>query len=247
MHRFFLPPEQCAPPVLRLTGREAHHAARVLRLQAGAPVVVLDGCGGEHLGEITRVEKSCVIVRVGETRRHPPPPAKITLFQAIPKGRGLEDIIQKATELGVREIVPLFTARTVPQFDASQAQAKCLKWRQIAVEAVKQCGQPWLPQVSPPLPLAQTLPRAGEIELPLLASLAPGAGLVRRWFADFCRERRGPPSSVGLWIGPEGDFSPEETRSLLDAGARPVTLGPLVLRVETAALCALAAIGQELL
>ena len=111
MHRFHLPPEQCAGPTLTLTDREAHHGLRVLRLRHGERAVVLDGAGGEMDCEVAELRQDAIELQVTARKLVPPLPCQITLLQAIPKGRSLEDIIQKATELGVARIVPLLTAR----------------------------------------------------------------------------------------------------------------------------------------
>ena len=246
MHRFFLPPEECAGPELLLTGAEAHHALHVLRLRPGNPVTVLDGAGAELSCEIAACRHDQV--RLAVTRRDAiaPLPWHVTLFQALPKGKLIETILQKAVELGARRVVPLFTERTVSRPDEGGAAAKALKWRQVAVEAVKQCGSAWLPVVEPPLRPEEFLARKEHFDLSLVASLQPGARHIRERFIAYHVKHSHPPRSVAIWVGPEGDFTADEITLIQNAGALPVTLGRLVLRSDTAAAYCLSALSHEL-
>ena len=246
MHRFYVPPEQSQDASLCLTGSEAHHAAHVLRLRSGERVVVLDGAGHEFLCEVQESARAQTRLAVIEKRHHPAPGSRITLLQAVPKGKLMEAIIQKATELGVSRIVPLLSERVVPQFTGIDAAHKTDKWRQVAVEAIKQCGSPWLPEVEPPLTPSEFLARREVFELPLLASLAGGSRPAREFFAAFQAKHGRMPQSVCVWVGPEGDFSAAETEAIKSQGALPITLGPRVLRTETAALCCLSILNYEL-
>jgi 16S rRNA (uracil1498-N3)-methyltransferase len=246
MHRFFLPPEQCREPDLFLTGREAHHARHVLRVRSGDGVTVLDGAGHELLCEVQGFDRDKLRLAVRERFSHPPPAARITLLQALPKGKLLDAIIQKATELGAARIVPLLSERVVARLDEGDAARKALKWRLVAVDAIKQCGSAWLPRVEVPQTPGQFLARKENFELPLLASLERGSRLAREYFRDFHTQQGRRPESVCVWIGPEGDFTPAETEVIRSHGALPITLGPLVLRTETAALYCLSILNYEL-
>jgi 16S rRNA (uracil1498-N3)-methyltransferase len=242
MHRFHLPPQECRADLAALTGSQAHHAAEVLRLKPGESVMVLDGAGGELLCRVGIVTRKKVELEVQRRTSEPPPSCRITLAQAIPKGKLLEAIIQKATELGVSRVVPLLSERVATRLDGEAAEHKAEKWQQTAVEAIKQCGQRWLPQVEPPLSLPAWLARGENFDLTIVGSLQDDRRPLRAWFPDAAR----PPRTVCVWIGPEGDFSPTEMEAIKGAGARPVTLGPLILRCETAAVCALSIINYEL-
>src|SRR5688572_22959970 len=151
MHRFFLPPAECTGPRLLLPEREAHHAVHVLRLQAGQLVTVLDGAGTQLACEVADVNRKKVELAVRQRTQVPQPAFQITLLQAIVKGKTMETIIQKSTELGVSRIVPLQTERVVAQLDREGAEHKQNKWQLTAIEALKQCGSPWLPQIGPPV------------------------------------------------------------------------------------------------
>ena len=148
MHRFYLPPAQSRDDTLFLTGGEAHHAMHVLRLRQGERVVVLDGAGQELLCEALKPGPHSVQLAVVQRNRVHPLPCQITLLQAVPKGKIIEGIIQKATELGAHRIVPLLSDRVTARLDEESAADKAEKWRTVAIEAIKQCGSAWLPQVA---------------------------------------------------------------------------------------------------
>jgi 16S rRNA (uracil1498-N3)-methyltransferase len=246
MHRFYLPPESTRGDSFRLDGREAHHALRVLRLQRGELVAVLDGSGNEFLCTVENNSRDAVTLSVSLKNFTPPPSCAITLLQAVPKGKIIESIIQKAVELGARRIVPLLTERVVTQLDGGDASHKRDKWKQVAVEAIKQCGAAWLPTVETPVTPAQYLARKEPFELSLVGSLQKERRHPRACFQEFQAKHGRLPQSVGVWIGPEGDFAPEELDAIQAAGALPVSLGRLVLRVETAAIYCLSVLNYEL-
>jgi 16S rRNA (uracil1498-N3)-methyltransferase len=246
MHRFYLPPAQCRPPLLELTGREAHHARDVLRLERGGRVTVLDGAGGQYFCEVRDGDRHGVRLAVLSATAAAAPAARITLIQAVPKGKIFESILQKATELGVARVVPLLSERVATRLDGVEGREKAEKWRQCAIEAIKQCGQPWLPEVEEPLSLPVLLARGASFDLALVGSLQGDGRHARVWFQEYEAQHGRRPFSVGAWIGPEGDFTGEEMDLIRGAGARPIDLGALVLRSETAALCTLAVIAHEL-
>jgi 16S rRNA (uracil1498-N3)-methyltransferase len=245
MHRFFISPEQCRGDLLILTGGEAHHALKVLRIERGDKLIVLNGAGGEFLCEVVNGKRDQVSLAVLETRSLPPLPYRITLVQALPKGKLFEAIVQKATELGVFEIVPLLTERVVAHLEGKDPVHKLQKWQAIAVEAVKQCGSGWVPTITSPMTPQQLIKRASEFELSLVGSLQPRAQHPRLLFKAFQHDHGRMPASACVWIGPEGDFTAEELALIKTSGAQPITLGPLVLRTETAAIYCLAILNYE--
>src|SRR3954470_15997166 len=146
MHRFYIPPEQWNPDQLSLTGGEAHHARDVLRLKTGDRAVLFNGRGREVTAELAEASGDRLHFRkLTETESHPLK-CRITLGQAIPKGKNMDLIVQKAVEIGAAEIAPLISERTIVDLDAKDAEQKREKWRQVAIEAAKQCGQNWLPK-----------------------------------------------------------------------------------------------------
>jgi 16S rRNA (uracil1498-N3)-methyltransferase len=246
MHRFYLPPAQTEGPTLFLTGAEAHHGTRVLRVRRKDQITVLNGAGDEFLCEIEASDRDKIKLAILERRLTPPRPSQITLLVGIPKGKIIESIIQKATELGAARIIPLLTERVVTKLEPKEANRKTAKWQQIAVEAIKQCGSPWLPSVEPPLTPEVFLARNEAFDLPLVASLQPGSKHAREFFDAFRSRHKRQPGSVSIWIGPEGDLTEAEVAAIQVAGAYPVTLGSLVLRVETAAIYCLSVINHEI-
>jgi 16S rRNA (uracil1498-N3)-methyltransferase len=246
VHRFFLPPGQCHGASLALSERDAHHALKVLRLRPGERVTVLDGAGRQLLCEAASTASRRVALSVIERHDIPPLPHQVTLIQAMPRGRAMELIVQKATELGAHRIVPLLAERSTPQVDGEGAAAKVEKWTLTAIEALKQCGSAWLPRIATPARLDDLLRDGESAELSLLASLHGDRRHPREHFAAFAARHRRKPRSVALWIGPEGDFTPGEIARIMDSGALPVTLGPLTLRSETAAICGLSVVNCEL-
>ena len=245
MHRFYLPPDECQGSALTLTGREAHHGLRVLRLRKGERVMVLNGVGRVFDCEVTSLNRDTIGLDVQETKDAPAPPCEITLVQAIPKGKLLDSIIQKATELGVSRVVPLLSERVITQIDGDNSDTKTAHWRTVAIEAIKQCGSPWLPRIEPAVSLAELLARKEAFDVVLIASLQPGSRHPRVWFDQFRQRERREPKSACVWVGPEGDFTEGEVAAVMAAGAAPITLGPLVLRCETAATYCLSVINYE--
>ncbi len=244
MARFYLPPSAWSAPVWELTGDEAHHAARVMRLKKGDACVVFDGMGrAAHATIAEQPRNSGVLLTPGEDLPATPPMAHLTLCQAVPKGSNMDLVIQKAVELGVSVIIPLITDRTIVRLDGKEADAKRQKWQRAALEACKQCGQNTLPVVEQPVLFRDWLNNGIPAGLNIIASLAPGARPVRAVLEE---ARAAGVRQASLLVGPEGDFTPAETAAALQAGFKPITLGPIVLRVETATFFGIAAMRYAL-
>jgi 16S rRNA (uracil1498-N3)-methyltransferase len=216
-----------------------------LRLRRGESVTVLDGAGQQIACEVGESDRDKVKLAVIERRAQPPLACRVTLLQAMPKGKAMETIIQKATELGASRIVPLLSERVVARLDEREALGKAAKLQLIAMEAIKQCGSAWLPKVEPPVTPGDFLDRDEEFDLPLIASLQPGSRSPKGYFEAFRVKHGRNPASACMWVGPEGDFTPVEVQAIQAAGALPITLGRLVLRAETAALYCLSVISYE--
>jgi 16S rRNA (uracil1498-N3)-methyltransferase len=259
MRRFYLPPAECSGDTLLLMDREAHHGGQVLRLEAGDEVTVLDGAGTRLLCAAKRVSRKAIELSVRSRESLPQPAFQLTLFQAIVKGKTMEGIVEKATELGVSRIVPLITHRVVSQLDAERSDSKQAKWQLTAIESIKQCGSPWLPQIDPPQKLDDVLKASGPFDLAFVASLR-GGQYIRHWVQTLWRGKHRElaqcPSTLNsqlstslhsgcIWIGPEGDFTDAELDAIEASGAKPITLGPLVLRADTAAIASLAILRAE--
>jgi 16S rRNA (uracil1498-N3)-methyltransferase len=229
-----------------LEDREAHHGLHVVRLRRDERVVVLDGVGHEFLCQTQELDRDAIRLEVVQKNFIPPLPYQIHLLQAIPKGKVFETIVQKATELGAYRIVPLLSERIVSHLDEESAESKVDKWRMVAIEASKQCGSAWLPQIDAPISPKALLARGEKFELPLIASLQADSRHPSELFKSFFTERKRLPESVCIWIGPEGDFTPAEMNAVRSGGAWPITLGRLVLRSETAAIYCLSILNYEL-
>ena len=282
MHRFYVSPENWNPCALALAGSEAHHARDVLRMKRGEKLVLFNGRGREITAEILDLSGDEIRLRKLHEAETPPLRCRIVLGQAIPKGKNMELIVQKAAEIGAAEIAPIISDRIVVQVDSESAAQKQAKWQQIAIEAAKQCGQNWLPRIHTPRklaeffdvveaepsligsrtgmlraesPMSQPLPRTFSglqkdfirFDLRLIGSLQPDAQHLKKILADYSSEHQQRPQSVLMLIGPEGDFTPAELALARRHECQPITLGPIILRVETAAIYCLSVLSYELL
>ena len=234
------------PDAGQLLGEEAHHCAVVLRAEPGDRVNLFDGRGTEILATLTHVSPQKVTYRIDSRHSAPRPPGTLTLIQALPKNKSMDLIIQKATELGVTRIQPLLSERSVVRLNDQEAETKLEKWRQITIESAKQCGQNWLPEVLPARQAREFFQHRPAHQAAFIGSLQPGAKHFRHWLADITTQLGRPPADLAICIGPEGDFSPAEMASANSAGYLPVTLGPIILRSETAAIYSLSVLNYEL-
>lgn len=220
----------------------AQHVTRVLRLRAGAAVVVFDGTGGEWSAQLVMGGRDRLLIEIGTHQAiERESPLSLTLWQGLARGERMDLVIQKATELGVTRIVPLATARSVVQLDAVRGEKRLSHWRAIAASACEQCGRNRLPEIVPPrdLPAALADILTGTQEPRWL--LEPSAD---RSLGEALAEQRRLEQATVL-IGPEGGFDDEEMGAAARAGFEPVRFGPRVLRTETAGLAVLAALQSR--
>ncbi len=240
MHRCYAPGGDIqAGATLVIEGEEARHALKVMRLRVGDECEVFNGSGQAAVARIAATAGSSCLT-LADLRPLPPMPpvAGITLALAIPKGSNMELIVQKAVEMGVQRIVPLITERTIVRLDARDAAAKTAKWSRTVLEACKQCGVNTLPVVEMPQSYAAFLQRTDLPGLKLQCAIVPHARPLRALLEN---ARAAGQRECVLLIGPEGDFSPAEYAAGEAAGYLPTSLGPIILRVETAVFLAAAA------
>jgi len=219
------------------------HCRDVLRCRPGERIVLFDGAGRSMTGVISRIDRDSVVIEAsGPSTLDSDLPA-IVLATAIPKGKNMDWIVQRATELGATVIVPLLTHRTVVRIDSRETKKKQEKWQRVSLEACKQCGRNRLPLVVAPQSFDSFVPVAGadESALRLIATLSPQARPLREWLPG-----DSPPGGAIVLIGPEGDFTSDELVLASESGFQPLDLGRTILRAETAALCAVALLAYEL-
>ncbi len=237
--RFHLPTAAWTPPLLTLTDDEAAHCSRVMRKEPGDRVELFDGAGRVAVCEITQVTKSSVQARIESETHTPPFAAAIHLFPALIKAEPFEWLLEKAVELGAASIQPVITARSVIHLDSAQMEKKLTKWRRHMIESAKQCHTPFIPRLEAPLPFAKALSSVNAA-LRLIPALSEHSRSLKQALPAI------RPASVAVLIGPEGDFTAEEESLAQSHGFLPITLGPLILRAETAAITTLAILGHEL-
>ena len=240
MNRFYVPPECVAGGKIMIRGDELHHARDVMRLASGDRIAVFDGTGREYRGVILKVDKEQMIVAIEKTVERKDEGCRLILVQALPKSDKMDLIVEKATELGATTIIPVTTGRTVVRPDAKKENLKVERWRKIALVAAKQCGRTTIPEVMPITGFADALKALNDAEIKIIPCLSENTKALK----EVLKGRR--VKSAAVFIGPEGDFTEKEINDAKAAGAVPVSLGPEVLRSETAAICALSVLNYEL-
>jgi 16S rRNA (uracil1498-N3)-methyltransferase len=219
---------------ITLTGDAAAHVRRVLRLEAGDAVTLFNGDGADYPSRIAGFGRGSVEVAVhGRAAARAESPLAVTLVQGIARAERMDLVVQKATELGIAAIAPVATARSVVRLDREARERKLTHWRGIVVAACEQCGRARIPTIGAPVPLAERL----------AATAGPGARLLLAPDAEtsLAAAARGQ-AAIELLVGPEGGLEDDERRAALAAGFHACRLGPRVLRSETAAIAALAAL-----
>ncbi|MGB0371247.1 MAG: RsmE family RNA methyltransferase [Opitutales bacterium] len=218
---------------ITLNKAESHHIARVLRARVGQRVKVLNGRGVLAETELVTANPSACELAVKEVTVSPPAPYGLTLAPAVIKGKSMDNLIRMATELGVSAIQPIYTQHGDVPLSAFDSGSKLDKWRTVAIEASKQCENPWVPEIRSGLNLTAWIQQLGSEESLIYGSLEDGARDFRGWRATF-EESKNSGKSFALTIGPEGDFTPDEYALMREHGGFAVFLGRCILRSETA-------------
>lgn len=230
MPRFFVPSSAFEGGSVKITGDDAFHIARSLRMAVGDELTVCDMHGAQHTCRLTRIrdeECECEILSTEEGNTEPP--VEITLFMGYPKGDKLETVIQKAVELGASKIIPFESSRCIKRPKADRIEKQLLRFSRIAEEAAKQCGRSKLPEVCPALSFSKMLTETKRCELTLFCYEGDGTRSLKEVLSE-----AGKTGSVAVVVGSEGGFSLEEAERARESGAILVNLGPRILRCETA-------------
>lgn len=235
MRRFFIPDSAVSGNTVVITGEDAHHIKNVLRMKAGDTISVVSGCGNEYTCKITGTEADIEAVIIDFSRAASELPCSPVLFQCLPKKEKMEFVIQKAVELGVSEIVPVFSERTIVKMDEKKAVSRVSRWNAIAKSAAEQSRRSVIPEVKAPVSFKKALDISAECDIKIMPyENAEGMDHTRKLIGSIR-----PGMTVGVLIGPEGGFSEAEVGQARDAGFETVTLGRRILRTETAGMTAL--------
>lgn len=248
MRRFFVEEKNIREKKVIIEGDEARHIAQVLRLEEKDKIKVFTGKGREYLTEIIQVNKKEVVGRIlKESRLDTEPPIEITLVQGLPKSDKMDFIVQKVTELGVRRIIPVITQRTIVRLDKEKAGKRRNRWQRITLEAAKQSGRAIIPEVREVIPFIQALDNLNRESLNLIPWEEETSTSLKKILKQFTVNRkRLTVNGITVFIGPEGGFTSEEVEAAKEKGVDSVSLGPRLLRTETAGLVTLAMILYEL-
>lgn len=243
MYHFFVTPAQIADGYAVITGQDVNHIRNVLRMKPGEQVGIRDGISRNYICELETIGAEEIRARIMSADEDSSElPARLYLFQGLPKGDKMEFIIQKAVELGAYQIIPVATRRAVVKLDKKKEESKVKRWNAIAESAAKQSGRMVIPEVTRVMTLKEAFAYAGEFDKNLIPyELAEGIAETKEILSGI-----GPGMQVGIFIGPEGGFDVEEVEQAAAAGVRPITLGRRILRTETAGMTALSILMFQL-
>jgi 16S rRNA (uracil1498-N3)-methyltransferase len=240
MARFYVPQPRIENGMLRIEGDEVRHIRKVLRLKAGDDIVVFDGSAKEYEGTIIEEGSASVVIMVQNVfSSESESPLEIALAQSLLKGEKMDYLIQKATELGVKRIIPFFSSRTIPLLEKSRRLKRYHRWKRIAVEASKQCGRGVVPKIEPLQDYFEMVQTATQDSLRLILWEKEGARL--KDVLTGSKEKK----KIFFVIGPEGGLTQEEVEHARREGFIPVKLGRRILRSETSSLCLLSILQYE--
>lgn len=243
MHRFFVEPEQIQENCIHITGSDVNHIKNVLRMKPEEQILISDGESKEYTCYIQALEEEQVLAHIMYVREEQLElPCKIYLFQGLPKGDKMELIVQKAVELGVHEVIPVFTSRSVVKLDEKKAGKKVARWQQIAESAAKQSKRMIIPKVHSLCNYKEALEYASHCQVKLIPyELAEGMRETKELLGSIEAGQ-----SIAIFIGPEGGFAESEVELGMEQGLVPITLGKRILRTETAGLAILSVLMFQL-
>lgn len=242
MYHFFVEPEQIGDEVIRIEGGDVNHIRNVLRMRPGEEVLLSSRQGGDYFCRLEEILPDAAVARILERREGRELPARIHLYQGLPKSDKMELIIQKAVELGAYRIIPVSTKRAVVRLDEKKEETKRKRWNAISESAAKQSGRSLIPEVERLCPFREAVKEAAFFDLALFPyECAGGIERTRELLA-----KAKPGMDIAVFIGPEGGFEEDEVLEAEKAGLYPITLGKRILRTETAGLCVLSALMLSL-
>ncbi len=244
MARFFVAPENIYNNNISIYNKEdVNHITKVLRLSVNDTITICDGLGKDYkvcIDDMNKDEVKTSIIDSYDCLSEPP--IHVTLFQGIPKATKMEYIIQKTTELGIGKIVPVFTHRTIVKFDKPKSQQKKIeRWQRIAYEAAKQSNRGKIPTVTEPITYKESLKQMSAMDIKMMPYEREYSNKLKNIL-----KRDIEIKNIGIFIGPEGGFEDEEVDQASKIGLNLVTLGPRILRTETAGMTALAILMSEI-
>lgn len=238
MPRFFIDKDILTEESVLLTGDDAHHISRSLRMRAGEELTLCDGVGYDYHCTIEEIDDRTVRCAVhSKEKNRTEPPYRAIVFQGLAKGDRFDTVIQKSVECGAYEIVPVMTKRCTVKLTASDGAKKCARWNKIAEEAAKQCGRGIIPKVTEPISFDEAVKRLAELDLPLFCYEEGNAPIKAEV------EAHPDATTIGIVIGPEGGFAEEEAAKMTAAGISATSLGRRILRTESAAPFVLACLS----
>ncbi len=248
MPRFFVPGAGIDKTNVHITGDDAWHIARSLRMAVGEHITVCDTQGVEHDCTLQKITDDLVTASIDASRQSAGEmPCLVVLYQALPKGDKMDLIVQKAVEMGVHKIVPFLSERCVSRPDGAALEKKCVRWQRIALEAAKQCGRGCVPKIGTPLSYTQMLQDAGKASIGCFCYEGDGTVSLKVLLSGkrASLASRRAPMDISLVIGSEGGFSEREAAAADAAGLALCGLGRRILRCESASGFALACISYE--
>ena len=242
MHTFYVPPSQIFTHTATITGSEQHHLRNVLRLTPGATLRIIDGQGNVYTAEVLEAgtNRGSSEARILSHEFHAQVSPSLTLFQGLPKNDKMELILQKTTEIGATQIVPMHSAHALQ----NPSQNRYERWHRVVISATKQCKRAWLPELCEPQTYEASLAQLDKFSLRLILNPYLEHESRPQHIKTVLREVS-QPTSIALFVGPEGGFSKQEVTTAIENGCIPVTLGANILRTETAAIVAVAVVAYE--
>lgn len=242
MHKFFIDKKNISGENLYITGDDVNHINKVLRLNTGDNILVCDGYSHEYTSKIIEINKKETICKIIDKFDNlSEPPVMVTLFQGLPKAQKMEYIIQKSVEIGIFKIQPVITQRVVVKTDGKDLTNKLERWRRISEEAAKQSNRGIIPEVLEPIDFEEAIKAIKSLDLSIIPYEKEKVTGLKKILSD-----KPHVKNIGVMIGPEGGFDELEIDKCIKTGVIPVTLGPRILRTETAGIAALSMILYEI-